>query len=491
MRNIVRIYAKILIGICLGLGSELTLCSQQPLKLNQVNPHYFEYNHKPVLLITSAEHYGALINLDFDYVKYFDALKEQGMNSTRVFSGSYIEREKDIAWMKYQNTLAPRPNRLIVPWARSSTSGYYNGGNRFDLEKWDAKYFQRLKDFMNQARSRGIFIEFTLFCNQYGDSIWANSPLYPINNIQNAGPSGPKSFLIFQSLAHKQLLGYQEAMVRKLVQELNSFDNLYYEISNEPYNDVKDSAAVDSWNYHMVNLVKETEKNLPFRHLIATCFSVIDDPDVSVANFHYVRVPGMQSFEWLMSLNKVISMDETMGSVTQSDVNDTRIEAWDHILRGGGAYNNLSWEYTPDREQGTDSARIIRIYLQNLQKFMGEFDFVRMSPDYHVVMNKPKASFVRVLSEPGKQYAVYLMHSKIKGSGPLEIWGFRSSKGIYEDRLTLDLPAGVYSIKWMNPVTGQYYENERIVQHSGGNLYLLSPVYVTDIALEIKNKKTE
>jgi hypothetical protein len=469
----------------------ITGYSQQPLKLSPLNPHYFEYNNKPVLLITSAEHYGALINLDFDYMRYFDALKEHGMNCTRIFSGSYVEREKDISWMRYQNTLAPKPNRLVVPWARSSTHGYYNGGNKFDLDSWDDKYFQRLKDLMTQAKASGIFIELTLFGNQYGDSIWANSPLYPKNNIQGAGPSGPKSFLLFQSLRNRQLLAYQESMVRKIVQELNSFDNLYYEISNEPYNDVVDSAAVDSWNYHMVNLIKETEKSLPGKHLIATCFSVIDYPDVSVANFHYVRVPGMQSFEWLLGLNKVIGMDETLGSVIHSNVTDTRIEAWDHILRGGGAYNNLCWEYTPGKEEGTDSAKIIRIYLQNLQKFMGEFDYIRMASDYHSLINKPKSSFVRVLSEAGRQYAVYMNHSRIKGSGPREIWGYRAINGTYEDRLVLDLPAGTYILKWMNPATGKYYGNEIIIRHPGGNLSLLTPVYVTDIALQIKITKAD
>ena len=131
----------------------ITGYSHQPLKLNPVNPHYFEYNDKAVLLITSAEHYGALINLDFNYMRYFEALKEHGMNCSLIFSGSYVERENDISWMKYQNTLAPGPNRLIVHWARSSTPGYYNGGNKFDLDSWDDKYFQRLKDLMIQAKA--------------------------------------------------------------------------------------------------------------------------------------------------------------------------------------------------------------------------------------------------------------------------------------------------------------------------------------------------
>ena len=62
-----------------------------PLALHPDNPHYFLFRDKPTLLITSAEHYGAVLNLDFDYLKYLDALAADGLNLTRTFSGSYIE----------------------------------------------------------------------------------------------------------------------------------------------------------------------------------------------------------------------------------------------------------------------------------------------------------------------------------------------------------------------------------------------------------------
>ena len=41
-----------------------------PLALCPENPHYFQFRGEPAVLITSAEHYGAVLNLDFDYVRY-------------------------------------------------------------------------------------------------------------------------------------------------------------------------------------------------------------------------------------------------------------------------------------------------------------------------------------------------------------------------------------------------------------------------------------
>src|SRR3954466_8071077 len=89
-----------------------------PLQLHPENPHYFLWRGKPTVLITSGEHYGALLNLDFDYRKYLDTLAADGMMLTRVFSGAYVEPEG--AFNIARNTLAPLPGRFISPWARSS-----------------------------------------------------------------------------------------------------------------------------------------------------------------------------------------------------------------------------------------------------------------------------------------------------------------------------------------------------------------------------------
>src|SRR4051794_27408583 len=89
----------------------------EPLALHTDNPHYFVFRGKPTVLVTSAEHYGAVLNLDFDYVKYLDTLAADGMNLTRTFSGSYAEPAG--AFGIAENTLAPKPGRLIAPWVRS------------------------------------------------------------------------------------------------------------------------------------------------------------------------------------------------------------------------------------------------------------------------------------------------------------------------------------------------------------------------------------
>ena len=124
----------------------------RPLALHPANPHYFLFRGKPAVLITSGEHYGAVLNRDFDYLPYLDELKARGFNLTRTFSGTYSEVPGSFNIV--DNTLAPAPKSYLGPWARSDRPGAADGGHKFDLTKWDPAYFKRLRDFVSQAGQR-------------------------------------------------------------------------------------------------------------------------------------------------------------------------------------------------------------------------------------------------------------------------------------------------------------------------------------------------
>ncbi|HVY68970.1 MAG TPA: hypothetical protein VHH73_03535, partial [Verrucomicrobiae bacterium] len=141
----------------LALGAlPLSLAAAQPLSLAPENPHYFLFRGKPTVIITSGEHYGSVLNLDFDYTKYLETLARDGLNGTRTWAGAYCEPSS--AFNIRSNTLAPLSGRFLCPWARSEQPGYANGGNKFDLARWDNAYFKRLKDFVSQAGKRGVVV---------------------------------------------------------------------------------------------------------------------------------------------------------------------------------------------------------------------------------------------------------------------------------------------------------------------------------------------
>jgi hypothetical protein len=442
---------------------------EHPLALHPENPHYFIYRGKSTILITSGEHYGAVLNNDFDYLKYLDELKAHGLNLTRLFTGAYCEDSKSFGISR--NTLAPAMGKLICPWARSTAPGYPGGGNKFDLTKWDQVYIDRLTDFLTKAGERGVVVELDLFCPFYEDSMWKLSPMNAANNV-NGGKEIARD-AVYNREKNGDLQARQEDLTRKLVNTLNRFDNLYYEVCNEPYF----GGVTEDWQRRIVDVIVEAEKPLPNKHLIsqniANGSKKVEKPHpaVSIFNFHYASPPDTVGLNY--GLGKLIGENET----GFKGIGDThyRMEGWEFLLAGGGLYNNLDYSFAVGHEDGSfvypekspgGGNRGFRQQMKVLKDFLHGFEFVRMKPDSGVVKGGlPPKSRARVLSEEGKQYALYLF------GGP-------------EVKLLLALPKGNYKTEWINPITGKTLKTETI-SSSGPVTELASPKFEPDIALRI------
>jgi len=461
--------AMLLITAVAGLSA--SAADSQPLALHPDNPHYFQFRGKPTILIGSGEHYGAVLNPDFDYVRYLDTLSAQGLNQTRTFSGVYCEPPG--AFKIENNTLAPLPGRHIAPWARSDQPGGANGGNKFDLEKWDNSYFARLKDYMTQASSRGIIVELTLFCPFYKDDMWLLSPMNAINNVNGIGKV--KREEVYTMDRNGGLLPIHEALVKKIMIELNEFDNLYYEICNEPYF----GGVTMEWQQRMIDTITAAEKDLPRQHLIslniANGSKLVDHPPeaVSIFNFHYASPPGTVAMNY--HLNRVIGDNET-GFKGTGDTH-YRMEGWEFILAGGALYSHLDYSFTAGCEDGSfkypptqpgGGNTAFRSQMKALKDFMESFDFVRMKPDNRIIHGTPPKARASVLMEEGCQYAFYL---------------FGGTPG----NLTFALPKGRYTTQWLNPVTGILDQAQNLT-HDGGDCILKTPQYKQDIALRVMVK---
>jgi hypothetical protein len=105
-----------------------------------------------------------------------------------------------------------------------------------------------------------------------------------------------------------------------------------------------------------------------------------------------------------------------------------------------------------------------------LKDFIHGFEFVRMKPDVTLVKGGlPPKGRARALSEPGRQYAVYLF------GGP-------------EANLALALPAGRYNAEWVDPVCGKVV-GEETVTAAGPVTEMRSPKFDPDIALRVVRGK--
>lgn len=118
---------------------------------------------------------------------------------------------------------------------------------------------------MSEAGKRGIVVEICLFNSQYSDT-WPLSPLYYENNIQGVGECDWRDA---QRLKHRDLVHRQDDYVRKIVREVNGFDNVILEVCDEPSSIGTGTALAGPWVGHEIEVVKETEQSLPKKHLLS------------------------------------------------------------------------------------------------------------------------------------------------------------------------------------------------------------------------------
>jgi glucose/arabinose dehydrogenase len=433
------------------------------LALHASNRHYLQLGGRPTIVIGSGEHYGALINLDFDYAQYFATLGSSGLNHTRLWMGPY--REASGHFGLFDNTLAPAPGRWIVPWARSATPGGPDG-NKFDLDQWDPEYFARLHSLIAAAAANDVVVEINLFCVYYEEDMWGLSPFNPDSNVNGVTGANRSNAL---SVSNGSLMEYQRRYVEKLVSELNGYDNIYYEIVNEPYSG---STASDEFQSEVVQWIVETEASLPKKHLIAVNgpWATAAQPHgaVSIYNMHYTA-PG--EISGALGFDGVIGNNET-GFRGTSDAT-YRKDAWHYLLHGAGLYSMLDFSFHVGFEDGTfvnstrsgGGSKALRDQLVVLKQFIETFDFVRMAPDTTVVESGAPELW-SAFSEPGEQYAIFL------DGGP-------------SATLSLALPAGTYWAEWVNTRTGSVMQSEAFT-HTMGSHSLVVPRYSQDIALRIK-----
>jgi hypothetical protein len=283
------------------------------------------------------------------------------------------------------------------------------------------------------------------------------------------------------------------------VQEANVSPNVIFEIANEPWSDrpvlanvinpylftgrdqypnsvdLPDTLTME-WQARVAEWVTSEESKLPNRHLLAqNCCNFVYSlrqtiPGVSVVNFHYAY-PDAAELNY--GLGKALSYDET-GFLGREDNKYAR-QAWNFMLSGGGVFDNLDYSFSVGHEDGKDleangpggGSPELRRRLRILSDFLRELPLVEMAPDLDTVQH---AGGVRthMLSSRAGEYALYL-----DGDGATEI--------------SVNLPAGTYSLSWLDITTGDKKDGGEFAHH-GGQKTLTTPAFRNGIAARISRR---
>ncbi len=147
---------------------------------------------------------------------------------------------------------------------------------------------------------------------------------------------------------------------------------------------------------------------------------------------------------------------------------------------------NADFSTSNPSAKGTGTENKILPQKRVLMDFMRSLDFVKMTK-FTGFRVTGSGALARGIAQAGKQYALYIFH----GTRKWENWSqgptasrFNVDVNWFADTVSIHLPRGIYSTKWINPSTGAVIAAGRR-ESSGVELVLETPRYYTDLALKI------
>ena len=466
-------------GLC--CASAIGGLRAEPIQIHPDNPKYFLFRGKPLVLLTATEHYGSVVNRPFDFRKYLADAADKRITFTRTF---VLFRELQSARNPY-SPMKPESTDYIAPYLRTGPGKALDGEPVYDLDEWNPEFFERLDNFLSQASDRGVVVELTLFSNTYGDSIWALNPLRAANNNQGVGDVAWQDYV---SLRNRDLVDRQLALARKVVRETYRYDNLYYEICNEPGGGWEGHATleeIDAWQEEIGRAVREELNRVGARHLIAAQEAFTYKPKfefpyrksyqwplIQVVNVHPLpnttykgrsyQLGNFMSKELMLSELKdfcIATYDERRPTVLDEDNAATmyrdmtgwtihRKRAWTALLNGAH-YNFIDFSIVVGREAGTaESNAKIRTWIRHLSEFVHSFDFIRGRPLPDWLQHQMQPVVASTMAIEGEDYICYLADAREEGDGRLgdPIAG----------EIAFELPPGRYRLRLLSPTSGLY-----------------------------------
>ncbi len=483
----------------------------EAVKIHPENPKYLLFRGKPLVLISASEHYGSVINRSFDYEKYLDDAAEHKMTMTRTF---LLYRELQSA-RNPSSPCKPESPDYLAPYVRKGPARALDGEPVYDLDSWNLEYFERLHKFLDAASKRGIVVELTVFSNAYSPETWSLNPLRAENNLQHVGAVDWQEYI---TLKDKELARRQTAYARKIIEETSGYDNVYYEICNEPGGGTPQHATpadVDAWQEEMARVMREEMKRLKRPHLLAgqqaftyaakNAFpmdATFTQGTFDIANDHPLpnTLFGGRTFEMGNFMSKELMlkdvaafcstayarpkptvMDEDNAASMYRDLTGWTIHrkrAWTSLMNGC-LYDYIDFSITVGSESGTSASRAgIRSWIEHLSEFMTSLDYVHSKPGTGWISFPSDKVVVSGLivegrDQEGQEYVAYLADGR-------ELLD-RDAGGPLQGDMSVTLPPGEFDVASYSPVTGVYSPAIRVT--GGKETKLGLPRFTQDIVI--------
>lgn len=504
-----------------------------PLCVDGVNSQYFQYNGEAIALVGASASYLCHVPVSnhvgdyctyeapgtpgaVGYKDYIDDLAAKGLNTFRL----WVTLNHSPGIQPGPGIGQPYADEQPFFWNEDPMSANYH---KWDVGLWNEAFFDHIREVITYAQSKTppVFVEVTLFDPWSGD--WDNGP-WNNNNIYNGTAfAAEKGFVTLPSGGTCAAFGggprkRQIDLMKKLAAEINSLDNFYWEIANEPDINAGDGVTgleAAAWHNCVIQELYNYEGTLPNgRHMIGVNYHTADSlnsvssaPKIKVVNGHYVDLADSTRFSAIElirgwhegpngSLGRIFGFNESKITPIQTSAEATRAEAWEFMLNEGGVYDHLGYEWSTSAV-----AANTRTYLGKLNTFLKGLNLRRAKrstgnppawapslPAYESPEAAGSATKIywAAMQEGTYRYVLYIHHSTKQTSGGFR--GYVKPASITRlNTLTVQLGSSgdTYTVEWLDPATGALKSSTTVVA-DGLTKTLTVPNYTYDIVLRMK-----
>ena len=461
----------LLVAVCSsGAGAGERGTARGPLQLSVSNPRYFTDGSQKVIYLTGSHTWANLQDMGtgdpplmFDFSSYVKFMEAHGHNFMRMW---VAEQARWVPWTSADVYVDP------LPFTREGPGLALDRNPKFNLEKFNQKYFDRLRARIMEAGEHGIYVSVMLF---NGWSIekkggagnpWLGHPFNKDNNINgidgdlNGDNEAIELYTLNEDPRIRASLVRQEAYVRKVIDTVNDLDNVLYEITNE-------SRLISvPWQYHMINVVKLYESTKPKQHPIG--MTGLHEGGEPISNISLYNSPA----DWISPnnsdpyMNDPPSAHESKIIISDTDhlwgIGGNYSWVWKSFLRGLNPIFMDPWEPIPATADPKNDPNFHEWTL--LRRAMG--DTLRFAQRMGLSAMVPRgelASSSYCLANPDREYLVYLPsdgHFGVNWFDRFHLHGwvnwFSKAMG-WSQTVSVDLSVSskVFQVEWFNPRTGQ------------------------------------
>jgi uncharacterized protein DUF6298 len=337
-----------------------------PLVVSEANPRYFSVAGDPegrAVYLTGSHIWHNLQDgigpgeacsdeperMEFD--DYLAFLQERGHTFIRLWR-----------WEQFRSYTAAADYHLCMlpqPWARTGPGEASDGKPKFDLERFDDTFFDRLRERVIAVGDGGLYVAVMLF-EGWGIHL-STAPMHveghPFHASNNVNGVGIESILDYQVLPlDPRVQELQEAYIHKVIDTVHDRPNVLWEVANESsgggmvdlefakylgQDRVPDWGDSTQWQYWVIDTVKRYEENRGFdRHPMGMTmqFPVPDQTKVNdplyASRAEWIS-PGFEEPGWFPG-NPDIPASGWFADPPPADGRKVVIADTDHFAPGGG-----------------------------------------------------------------------------------------------------------------------------------------------------------